>query len=154
MNPENVVTLNPAGATMNPTEPTDYDQFIHQTFTTAIEGGVNYWASVSKYRWILRDESGAEVTDQHGYPCEDFYNFSAIICDMEGEDAEPRVVNREVIERGIRALADGTARTSSDLRKKMLVVVNAPEMAETLDLDASDADCIVQAGLFGEVVYG
>jgi hypothetical protein len=152
MNPEtNVVTLNRAGA---PMIPSDYDTFIHQTFTSAMEGGVNYWASVSKYRWALRHDSGAVVTDSYGDPCEDYEGFTATLLDNEDEDAEPRVVNREVIERGIRALADGTAKTSVNLRKKMLVVVNAPEMAAMLDLDASDADCIVQAGLFGEVVYG
>ena len=154
MNTDNVVPFTPAGAPMMPTEPTDYDQFIHQTFTTAMEGGVNYWASVSKYRWMLRDASGALVEDSYGDPCEDYQGFTATLLDAEDEDAEPRVVNREVIERGIRAIATGTAKTSANLRKAMLVALNAPEMVGDLDLDASDADCIVQAGLFGEVVYG
>ncbi len=139
---------------MMPTEPTEFDIFVHQTFTTAMEGGVNYWASVENYRWALRDASGALVKDSFGDPCEDYQGFTATLLDNEDEDAEPRVVNREVIERGIRAIANGTARTNTKLRKEMLVLVNAPEMAEMLDLDAGDADCIVQAGLFGEIVYG
>ena len=154
MNTDNVVTLNRAGAPMMPTEPTEFDIFVHQTFTTAMEGGVNYWASVENYRWALRDASGALVKDSFGDPCEDFTGFTATLLDNEDEDAEPRVVNREVIERGIRAIANGTARTNAKLRKEMLVASNAPEMVGDLDLDAADADCIVQAGLFGEVIYG
>lgn len=120
------------------------DQLLYDIFTTALEGGINYWAQVDAYHiW----KSKALDEDVHG--------FYAIIRDQDDEDAEWVTVNIEVMRRGY-TLATSPAHEwrnrlawSSDEKPPLVVTVDTE-----WDYDAGDADCILQLGLFGDVVYG
>ena len=120
---------------------TYHDQLFHDIFTTALEGGINYWAECSEYHWHNGD----------GYDDEDYEGFFAVIHDCEDDD-KTYTVNRAVISKGY-ALAAGEA------GNKYCWSVSRPPLVPTEDnewedFDASDADIIVQLGLFGEVIYG
>ena len=120
------------------------DQALHDVFVTAIEGGVNYWAQVDMYRWAKPDRT------------EDLEGFMAVLIDTECGDGscERQTVNREVVARGW-ALAAGEAgsRLGWSIAQPP-AELHDEEAYDDLDLDAGDADMIVQFGLFGEVVYG
>ena len=115
---------------------------LWEVFVTALEGGIGYWSVCTKYRWALPDGS------------EDLDGFHAVIEETEsGEDRPPvHRIDAKVILRGLQRLAapgDGYR----DVRAVARAILAGDEDA-TCDCDAEVADCIVQSGLFGDVVYG
>lgn len=131
---------------MTRTKPSALDQLLLDLFTTALEGGINYWSHCSSYHW---SHSGDDLTLGHGL--EDYKGFYAII--IEDEDDTEHRIDRSIVARGYRLATDTPMRSSiawSSGEKPPLVV--GPDT--DWDFDADDADCIVQLGLFGEVVYG
>lgn len=126
--------------------PTATDQLFIDLFTTAMEGGINYWSWTAEYHWMCDDdEAGA-----------DFDGFYAVIRDIEAEDeADERLrIDRDVIARGYNHAITShkdKVRWSSGQRPPYVVT---EESREAWDFDADDADAIVQLGLFGEVRYG
>jgi hypothetical protein len=123
---------------------------LHSVFVTALEGGIGYWSTCSKYVWS-KDGKGEE---------EDLAGFHAIVCDTEDEDAVPFRIDAELIQRGITQFIakDFNPRHSGYVRIQRLCLAlqrggSAAEDA-LCEMDAGDADCIVQMGHFNEVVYG
>lgn len=72
------------------------------------------------------------------------------IWDMEIPD-ETYVVDAEVIEKGIEAAKSFEYKLNEDLKKDIFMADNNNE---SVYLDAVTVDVIVQAGIFGETVYG
>lgn len=97
----------------------------------AVEGGTGYWAQVSEYR---PDECTVMLKD---------------IYDTDSSNANYKV-DDEVIKRGIRLVSEGGILNNALTE---IIRMNDPE-ALALHADAEVADCIVQVGLFGELVYG
>jgi hypothetical protein len=123
----------------------DLDELLHTIFVTAMEGGIGYWSVCGGYRWSLNGEG--EIAD--------LYGFEARVRELEGNGTEFRV-DRETIRRGVEGLAAGTVtfggrELSPEWRARAAGWLAAPTSA---DLDAEDADVVVQAGLFGDVRYG
>jgi hypothetical protein len=129
---------------------------LHDIFTTAIEGGINYWCRVARYHWSVDDKGDerdyaffAEVLEADGYDDED-----------EDEDETPpnpprHRIDAEVILRGLVAYASmPSTERRYPLREKAIRLLMGGEVADAVDYDAEDADCIVQMGLFGKLVYG
>lgn len=117
------------------------DQLIFDLFTTAIEGGINYWATVESYHWQNED-------------VEDHIGFYADIHETEAEHPSQRNwrIDRHRMVRGY-VLAAGLWRNKiswSSGEKPPRVVTDDTDW----DFDAGDADVIVQLGLFEEVIYG
>jgi hypothetical protein len=120
-------------------------QFAHDVFVTAVEGGINYWAAVLRYRWMASD--GA---------C-DLEGFHALVVDAESDESdEPQRIDRDVIVRGLQRIVDGTATCCGRPLDALFTdrIASAVAEIDAGDIDAGDADTIVQVGLFGEVVYG
>ena len=122
---------------------------LHSIFTTAIEGGINYWCRVNSYRWAL------DNTDYEP----DYLGFHAEITETEsGEEPPPRHrIDPAVVRRGLVGFATLCPRTQpgyAELRIKAIRLLMGGEVADAVDYDASDADAFVQMGLFEEVVYG
>lgn len=122
------------------------DQQLADLFTTAMEGGVSYWAGVSAYHWHLPCPEDTELD----HP--DLLGFSAT---LRPEDGEPVVVDRSVLILGLQRLAAGTVTYGSqpwprERQHKLL----ARLADDTGDYDSSDAEMLVQAGLFGDITYG
>lgn len=108
------------------------DQNLWDIFVIAIEGDMTrQWANYLELRY-----DPADVTE-----------FHALIEDMESNDRPDRI-DRQTIVKGLRrALRDGY----KFVLGQTIGISNDPD---EWDLDAIGADCIVQYGLFGEVVYG
>jgi hypothetical protein len=103
----------------------------------AVEGGTGYWATVSDY--------------QHSGPVAD---TSATLREIEpGDDEHPdgREVTTETIEHGIQKILDPYFRICTHLRA---AITHAHHEGDAGGLDAEAADAVVQAGLFGQIVYG
>jgi hypothetical protein len=126
----------------------DRQQFLFDVFVTALEGGIGYWARIEKYHWRLPDGHGSLTSD------DDLDGFSALI--TEEETGKTYRVDRNVIRKGITALAKGAVTVASqplsEHAKSFYALANRTNDAGMLD--ASDADNVVQAGLFAELVYG
>lgn len=121
-------------------------QFLADVLTTAVEGGIGYWSAVSEYRWDLEDPADTSVV-VHEYDDD---------LGINGDYKEEGVrVDLDLIAKGIgilkRSGGVGSA-FQSDYWKQFLLADRTN--GEDGDYDAGTADCIVQAGMFGEVVYG
>lgn len=122
-----------------------YDQLIMDIFTTAIEGGINYWGGVSLYKWMKEDGS------------DDLFGFKAIVVEEQTELSFS--VNREVIEYGYK-LATESHRdslcwsTEVPPHKDEFFKSKNIDLDNAWDFDAGDADMILQLGIFNEVIYG
>ena len=115
------------------------DQVFLDIFTTALEGGINYWAECSEYHWLIGNGT-----------VEDYEGFFAIVNDVEDGEAKQYRIDRSVISKGY-ALATGPKG-----KERLGWSTERPPLipSEDWDYDAGDADIIVQLGLFGEVWYG
>ncbi|WKW85548.1 hypothetical protein SEA_REYNAULD_96 [Rhodococcus phage Reynauld] len=128
-------------------------EFLSDVLTTAIEGGINYWAHVSGIQ-AERDRFGNDL------------NASASIAEKECEGTDgtrPRhnitlqtiAVGLSMVLKQAREvrIADGADHTRSTLGylERLAEYILA---ADAGMIDAGDADTIVQLGLFGEVKFG
>lgn len=135
--------------------PDEVQQGLLNVLSTAMEGGVNYWAATSRYVWRERGPKG-EVTDSLRMRVDAF----AVVYDAEEEPDEGEEVTRYTIDgasivRGLARLADMQIQTgpptSGGTWAEALRLMLA---GEDWDYDADDADRIVQAALFGKLVFG
>jgi hypothetical protein len=136
------------------------EQMLRDIMCTAFEGGCNYWAEA---RRVQRGGDGGT----------EYLSFDL-------RSAEDRVDKRlgawvridpDAIERGMQRIAD--SRKPDAPRCKVApghpsashaacgvcdtifaAVLTAIADPEGADLDAGDADCIVQAAMWGEIIYG
>ncbi len=112
---------------------TTSDTLLQDVFTTALEGGIGYWSEAETYHWSDEDPA----------------SFYSDIVDVEDDYAEYHI-DIHTIRRGIAYLLEHLP--ASDYQR--LAVLGIAQEWEDVDFDADTADFIVQAGLFGEVVYG
>lgn len=128
---------------------TDEHDFLWCVFVTAMEGGINYWCGVNSYRPGRDPDEGGRTSKQ---VC-DYENFRAEVecCYDEVSPDGCYLVNAGVIKSGIKALRSGKAKVNSRI---LGWIVEGDNENDAGNIDADAADCIVQAGLFGEIVYG
>lgn len=112
------------------------DSLLSDVLCTAFEGGINYWCNAVKVKDKTSSYMCFEVTERY---------------DNSLDEAFLGVLNNLTIRRGVRLILDGTVKVSptilGDLRK-------AVRENYAGYVDSEVADCIVQAGLFDELVYG
>lgn len=116
-------------------------EFFFDIFVTALEGGIDYWACASEYHWGKSDN----------YDLDGFY---AMVSDAEEDDTFPdnSRIDIDVIAKGVNKIVnDDTVKINSEIRKT-IKVANITNDAGLIDANA--ADCIVQVGLLGELVFG
>jgi hypothetical protein len=120
-------------------------QFLTDTLTTAIEGGINYWAGVLSYHWWSPDLEGGTAEHEEGVA-----NAHATICDNE-LDGEVLQVTLDTMAHGWTLFAQQYASVPGDWAEA--IKANRTN-SEDGDFDAQVADMVLQLGLFGEVIYG
>ena len=108
------------------------NQFYSNITVVAIEGGTNYWASTQNYNYA--DES----------------NVTVKVRDCEDPDEPWTLIDNDAIGRALSMLKDGKVKTGRG-QKFWAEVYRTMEGA---DIDASDADVIVQVACYGEIVFG
>jgi hypothetical protein len=130
---------------------THAQQYCSDTLTTAIEGGINYWAKGRKFKRI------------HESDAENGLNYLA--CELkphadEGQafaDGDPRnnwkPVNLDTIETAIHLLMSdaGLKLCRKDIVEDIRIDWADPDSCRS---DAETADVIIQIALFGEIVFG
>lgn len=110
------------------------EELLFNIVITAVEGGVNYWADVRNYKWC--DEPGK-------------WAAQAVLIDYE--DDKRHGLTFDVIEKGLALICKPGFQLRKDILSSILV---ANRTNDAGDIDSEAADCIVQAGLFGEIIYG
>lgn len=110
-------------------------EFLSDIVTTAIEGGIGYWSECQKYQW--RNQPA-----------------SAEIKDLEGEDpADWVLLDVYTVDCGIATIL-GSVKSVEISEGRVKQIAAASAVNDGGAIDAELADCIVQAALFGKVVYG
>jgi hypothetical protein len=118
--------------------------------TTAVEGGIGYWSLITD-------------CERHRDPEHpDYLSWISVdLVDAEDESEVFGTVNKQTIEKGVSLIVSGKVKISNDLRAQVFTLLSDETWTDShgrtlpeFDIDASAADCIVQAGLFGEIIYG
>lgn len=111
------------------------EEVCRDFLTTCVEGGSAYWLACET---VERDED-SNVTKIVG--CEDV------------EDAATKWgdATAETMRQGIERIINGSVAVRADIRGTVLAAVLDDD---NCDWDAETADCVLQAGLLGEIVYG
>lgn len=125
-------------------------QNLFDIFVNAMEGGSTYWAKVKKYHWMKPGSIAAQLPVEKA---SDLENFNAVIIDIENAKEPEYAVNAEVIQKGLERLYNGEVTAGGqkwEPGRQLQVIANLLNG----DDDMYDADIVVQAGLFGDLVYG
>jgi hypothetical protein len=115
---------------------TPSDETLQNIFHTALEGGINYWSTCSAYKW-----ENLPPSEVH-----------AVIHESENDDKEHRIT-LETIREGLRNIVTGQVKYNLGEDEYMRKLAIGILMDPDYDYDAGDANNIVQAGLFKELVY-
>lgn len=114
------------------------EECLSDILITAVEDGcLNGWRQVSGYRWSDERPAEARVTVHE-------------LGDGD-ETLQKLAVNIETIARGLRAIDSGEVGVCSEIREAVRM---AQRDNDPCGFDAYSADAVLQAGLFGNLVYG
>jgi len=117
------------------------NKLVDDTLTTALEGGITYWAaSAIPDHWP--DGGSKMFPSQSPYASEVLTMGADLLITIHREFEDTRVYRLTLakMKKGIKAWCGIRGITPARLEDDVA--------------DAADADCIVQLALFGEVVYG
>lgn len=124
------------------------DEDLFNIFVGALEGGIGYWSAASEYHWQAEFADGKR---------EDLRGFFAVI-EFRDENNKLRVrkITRATILKGLRLLATGGCDWGGrEMNPKMVAKFALAVLdLDAANLDAGDYDNIVQAGLFGDIIFG
>lgn len=125
--------------------------FYSDIIITAVEGGTNYWAYVSQYQWsdIDPEQTRAYLADMEEYD-EDRTQSPE---DHEKEGNPWNLVTLDTVSKafGIIMGPKEDIGLNDSLRARYSRAYREKDCG---DIDAGDADNIVQIGIFEKVVYG
>lgn len=110
-------------------------QFYKDILITAVEGGVNYWCRVSPGTY--EPDAGRVTLVEDENP--------------KGKKRKRYALTWPSIQRAVQLVLDPKFRIREDLRDTLR---RAYVTCESGDIDAELADCIVQAAIYGEIVFG
>jgi hypothetical protein len=114
------------------------ERFLADIICTAVEGGINFWAAVSVYKW-------------DGLPPREWHAVVHRLKDDETDYVDAGLkLDIEAVARGVRLIIDGELVNTTMLKG----IRAADKENDAAYIDSYDASAIVQAGLFGEVIYG
>lgn len=106
---------------------------------TALEGGIGYWCQA----WDITRRDTNEAEDYVGWA---YVSFEAH--DAEATDEVFGMVDYETVRRGCNLILAG------NVVSPYITQMVFRHFSEDEAMDADGADCVVQLGLFGELVYG
>jgi hypothetical protein len=114
------------------------DKEVVSIYTTALEGGIGYWAIADEYKWqYLYEDWENDIV----HPLEPD-QVLVVLSDTEDDDFKDEQLTPAKIRAGVKLLIEKYPH--------MYQIINDNEF----HVDADGADAVVQLGLFGEVVYG
>lgn len=115
-----------------------WKDFAAGVLTTAAEGGIGYWAD---YRTQRRD-SDSFVTLIHDI---------TTVEDDDGLIFQHRMVNHDVLLWACRAILTDS-KVNNAIRDQVIRALSYD--LDAGEIDAEGADCLIQIGVFGEIVFG
>jgi hypothetical protein len=114
------------------------DKEVVSIYTTALEGGIGYWAIADEYKWqYLYEDWKNDIV----HPLEPD-QVLVVLSDTEDDDFKDEQLTPAKIRAGVKLLIEKYPH--------MYQIINDNEF----HVDADGADAVVQLGLFGEIVYG
>jgi hypothetical protein len=114
------------------------DKEVVSIYTTALEGGIGYWAIADEYKWqYLYEDWENDIV----HPLEPD-QVLVVLSDTEDDDFKDEQLTPAKIRAGVKLLIEKYPH--------MYQIINDNEF----HVDADGADAVVQLGLFGEIVYG
>jgi hypothetical protein len=114
------------------------DLEVVNIYTTALEGGIGYWAVCDEYRWqYLYEDWENDIVKEL-----DPDQVLVVLSDTEDNDFENEHLTPAKIRAGVKLLIEKYPH--------LYQIINDNQF----HVDANGADAVVQLGLFGEVVYG
>lgn len=124
-------------------------EFLSDIITTAVEGGTGYWAQVSQYQYVMDGEVCVCVGKRVGDGARAVLH--PLLEDDSGYEVEGHEITPNVIAKGLGIVGTAGFGLNRDTRAAILLGNRENDAGE---IDADGADAIVQAAIFGEVVYG
>lgn len=127
-------------------------EFLSDVLTTAVEGGINYWAAVADYRWWSPTLSGGTAEHSDGLA-----NAYVTVHPADDDaDFEPKTIGVDDIARAINIIAKPGVRPSPEWMsgESEELIKSASRENDCSEIDAGDADNILQVAMFGKVIYG
>ena len=130
----------------NPNQQKEFDSVVSSIHCSGIESGgsgIEYWCEVVNYKYDQEDDTK-------------FWSVIRIDAEYEKEKdkrlAKRReyTIDRNTIIKGIKRVASGNIKVNKSYIAKCAALLVTGEA----DMDAEDADVIIQAGLFNEVIFG
>lgn len=143
-------------------------ELLTDILTTAVEGGMTGgWCHMEAYRWSAEDPAERGVTIAIAAEGSDSVERDDILSPEVGfgvlelgwpHDPGTEIpvyivrVTLDTIAHGITVVSEGKAGVASDYVGR--VVASSVENEMVSEFDAIDADIVLQAGVFGKVIFG
>lgn len=146
----------------------EHKTFLHGVFTTALEGGIDYWSECSSYKWSLVPTTTPDIDGFYAAIRPPAEEGCWGVFDDDESDRSAQRIDLEVIYRGVELFkdycygkVDGNGNPVPDDDRTPIpedhywrqFLVAELTRGDGGDYDAEVADLIVQFGLFGKVVY-
>ncbi len=113
------------------------EELLAGIIVTAVEGGINYWATVEDY-------------STGGFPDDPATVWAELTDDQNEDESEVLRLTLDAVALGLERILNGSVELNTTIRGWIWQgVTSDPGM-----IDATAADCIAQAGLLGDVLYG
>lgn len=112
------------------------DEFMNDVLITAVEGGIAYWARLVQPGDSPDSYVGMLIEEQEP---------------SEGDTPKRAILNADLVARGIAAALAPTFALNSAIRAAICRGASENDGGE---IDVEAADVIVQAGMFGGLIYG
>ncbi|SNS86863.1 hypothetical protein SAMN06265795_10838 [Noviherbaspirillum humi] len=140
------------------------DEFLSHVLELAVEGGSSYWADASGERNeaggsdrirdfdlsdYTEDEDGRDDEEEDDDDDGTFYTEATFL--VAKDPSQGGTLDLEDVADAIERILGGETDVAPAIRE---IIRAAVETGDPTDIDAEAADCIVQIGLFDEVVYG
>jgi hypothetical protein len=133
------------------------DEFLSHVLETAAQGGCAYWADVEVVDQdsetadhINRDRAELDYTEEEEEGNEDEPAYLAVSFLASKDPAQGGTLDLEAVADAIERIASEEVEVPEPIRE---VIVTAVRDGDASEIDAEAADCIVQVGLFDEIVY-
>ena len=112
------------------------EDFLSDILTTACEGGIGYWSQLKDY----------DCDRDHHY-IREYDDYS----DEIAADHEWFRIDHDLVMKGLHHMMDPNFEVADYIRKYVYLAITESDAGH---IDADAADCIIQAGVYGELVYG
>lgn len=125
-------------------------EFLTDLLVTAVEGGIGYWSECSAYSWYCPVLGGGTATPGPGNTA----TAHAVLRVEDGDEKRIYVIGLDDIARALDVLSRGPVKGLSERDRVRIMHASTANDCTEADLDAGDADAVMQVACFGEVIYG